>query len=213
MPALAQYSELETLIDEIAAGEDVSRDVACKLLRCPAELLPNLLHAAGAERTRYKPAIITYSRKVFLPLTNLCADYCGYCAFRRDPGEPGAHTMTPDEILASVAQAEKLGCTEALFSLGDKPEARFPEMQETLRRLGYKSTLQYLEAMCKLVLEHSKLLPHANPGLMSASWIRRLSALSPSLSRNSSPESRRYVGWTTVMTPRFAIRSTCLGVG
>jgi FO synthase len=180
MPAVAQ-TELETLLENIALGEQISHDSACRLIRCPAELLPNLLQAAGAERARYKLPVITYSRKVFLPLTNLCADYCGYCAFRRDPGDAGAHTMTPDEILASVAQAEKLGCTEALFSLGDKPETLFPEMRETLRRLGYKSTLHYLEAMCVLVLEHSKLLPHANPGLMSASWISRLSAVSPSL--------------------------------
>jgi 7,8-didemethyl-8-hydroxy-5-deazariboflavin synthase CofG subunit len=181
MPALAQYSELETLLEEAAAGATVGRKTACRLIRCPTDLLPNLLHAARAERAKHKPPIITYSRKVFLPLTNLCADYCGYCAFRRDAGEPDAHTMTPDEILAVVEQAEKFGCTEALFSLGDKPEARFPEMRETLRRLGYKSTLQYLEAMCQLVLEHSTLLPHANPGLMSASWISRLSAVSPSL--------------------------------
>ena len=181
MATLTQYSEFETLLDEIAPGETISREQACRLIRCPAELLPDLLRAARAERARHKPAVITYSRKVFLPLTNLCADYCGYCAFRRDPREEGAHTMTPDEILALVAQAERLGCTEALFSLGDKPEARFPEMKDILRRLGYKSTLHYLEAMCELVLRHSRLLPHANPGLMSASWINRLAAVSPSL--------------------------------
>ena len=181
MATLTQYSEFETLLDEIAPGETISREQACRLIRCPAELLPDSLRAARAERARHKPAVITYSRKVFLPLTNLCADYCGYCAFRRDPREEGAHTMTPDEILALVAQAERLGCTEALFSLGDKPEARFPEMKDILRRLGYKSTLHYLEAMCELVLRHSRLLPHANPGLMSASWINRLAAVSPSL--------------------------------
>ena len=181
MPTLTQYSEFETLLDEIAPGETISREQARRLIRCPAELLPDSLRAARAERARHKPAVITYSRKVFLPLTNLCADYCGYCAFRRDPREEGAHTMTPDEILALVAQAERLGCTEALFSLGDKPEARFPEMKDILRRLGYKSTLHYLEAMCELVLRHSRLLPHANPGLMSASWINRLAAVSPSL--------------------------------
>jgi FO synthase len=125
--------------------------------------------------------VITYSRKVFIPLTNLCRDYCGYCVFRRDPGDPGAHTMTPEEVLAVVRDGEKLGCTEALFSLGDKPELLFPEMRQTLRRLGYRSTLHYLEAMCELVLRESTLLPHPNPGLMSAEWIRRLSAVSPSM--------------------------------
>ncbi len=125
--------------------------------------------------------MITYSRKVFLPLTNLCRDYCGYCTFRRDPGEPGAHTMTPEEVLAVARQGEKLGCTEALFSLGDKPELLFPQMRETLRHLGHNSTLQYLEAVCELLLRETTLLPHPNPGLLSAEWITRLAAVSPSM--------------------------------
>jgi FO synthase len=89
--------------------------------------------------------------------------------------------MTPDEVLEVVRQGEKLGCTEALFSLGDKPELLFPEMRETLRRLGYRSTLHYLEAMCDRVLRETTLLPHPNPGLLSADWVRRLAAVSPSM--------------------------------
>jgi FO synthase len=89
--------------------------------------------------------------------------------------------MTPDEVLSVARAGEKLGCTEALFSLGDKPELLFPEMRETLRRLGYKSTLHYLEAMCELVLRETSLLPHPNPGLLSAAWITRLAAISPSM--------------------------------
>ncbi len=89
--------------------------------------------------------------------------------------------MTPDEVLAVAREGEKLGCTEALFSLGDKPELLFPEMRETLRHLGYKSTLHYLEAMCELVLRETSLLPHPNPGLLSAEWIARLAAVSPSM--------------------------------
>ncbi|MGA8866877.1 MAG: 7,8-didemethyl-8-hydroxy-5-deazariboflavin synthase CofG, partial [Candidatus Sulfotelmatobacter sp.] len=92
-----------------------------------------------------------------------------------------AHTMTPDAVLAVARAGEKLGCTEALFSLGDKPELLFPEMRETLRHLGYKSTLHYLEAMCELVLRETSLLPHPNPGLLSAEWIGRLSVVSPSM--------------------------------
>lgn len=159
----------------------MSREVACRLLRCDDDFLPELLTAARALKERFKPGVITYSRKVFLPLTNLCRDYCGYCVFRRDPGDPGAHTMTPDEVLRVVRDGEKSGCTEALFSLGDKPELLFPEMRETLRRLGYQSTLQYLEAMCEMVLRETSVLPHPNPGLLSAEWIRRLAAVSPSM--------------------------------
>ena len=162
-------------------GEPISRDLALRLIRCDESQLPGLLAAARTAKEKFKPGVITYSRKVFLPLTNLCRDYCGYCTFRRDPGQLGAHTMTPEEVLAVARAGEKLGCTEALFSLGDKPELMFPEMRETLRRLGYKSTLHYLEAMCELVLRETNLLPHPNPGLLSAEWIARLAAVSPSM--------------------------------
>jgi len=162
-------------------NSSLSRDTACHLLNCDDTLLPDLLSAARAAKERFKPGVITYSRKVFIPLTNLCRDYCGYCAFRRDPGQPGAHTMTPDEVLEVVRSGEKLGCTEALFSLGDKPELLFPEVRKTLRHLGYHSTLHYLEAMCEVVLRESTLLPHPNPGLLSADWVRRLAEVSSSM--------------------------------
>ena len=158
-----------------------SREAACRWIGASDEELPELLAAARQARDRFKPGVITYSRKVFIPLTNLCRDYCGYCTFRRDPGQPGAHTMTPEEVLAVARAGEKLGCTEALFSLGDKPELIFPEMRETLHKLGFRSTLHYLEAMCELVLRETSLLPHPNPGLMSAEWISRLAKVSPSM--------------------------------
>jgi 7,8-didemethyl-8-hydroxy-5-deazariboflavin synthase CofG subunit len=164
-----------------AAATPISREAACHLLQLDDGMLPSLLAAAQLARARFKPAVITYSRKVFLPLTNLCRDYCGYCTFRRDPGQPGAHTMTPDEVMEVVRAGERMGCTEALFSLGDKPELLFPEMRDTLRRFGYKSTLHYLEAMCEKVLRESSLLPHPNPGLMSAEWMERLSRVAPSM--------------------------------
>jgi FO synthase len=166
---------------DLRAGSPISRDLALRLIRCGDEDMPALLASARAARENIKPGVITYSRKVFLPLTNLCRDYCGYCIFRRDPGDPAAHTMTPEEVLAVARAGEQLGCTEALFSLGDKPELLFPEMRDTLRYLGYKSTLHYLEAMCELVLRETSLLPHPNPGLLSAEWIARLAAVSPSM--------------------------------
>ena len=176
-----RHSSCASALAGLRPGEPISREAALSLLRCSDADLPALLGAARSAKERFKPGVITYSRKVFLPLTNLCRDYCGYCIFRRDPGDPGAHTMTPDEVLEVARAGEKLGCTEALFSLGDKPEILFPEMRETLRHLGYKSTLHYLEAMCELVLRETSLLPHPNPGLLSAEWIARLAAVSPSM--------------------------------
>src|SRR5947207_4938131 len=142
-----------------AATRPPSSAIALRLLECTDEELPLLLAAARAVRERAHGVVVTYSRKVFLPLTNLCRDYCGYCIFRRDPDEPGAHTMAPDEVLEVARAGEKMGCTEALFSLGDKPELAFPAMRATLQQLGYKSTLHYLEAMCARVLCETTLLP------------------------------------------------------
>ena len=161
--------------------EGISRDEALRWMNASTDELPDLFVAARTARDGFKPGVITYSRKVFIPLTNLCRDYCGYCTFRRDPGQPGAHTMTTDEVLAVARAGERLGCTEALFSLGDKPELIFPAMREDLRRLGYRSTLHYLEVTCEMVLRKTSLLPHPNPGLMSAEWIARLAAVSPSM--------------------------------
>src|SRR6202140_1333727 len=181
MATSSPEAPLTTAAELAAAGEPISRETACRLLQADDDIFPFLLTAAQVARARFKPAVITYSRKVFLPLTNLCRDYCGYCTFRRDPGDPGAHTMTPDEVMELVHAGERMGCTEALFSLGDKPELLFSEMRERLRRFGYKSTLHYLEAMCEKVLREPSLLPHPNPGLMSAEWLKRLARVAPSM--------------------------------
>lgn len=172
---------MSDLLSPIWTGQSITREAAQQLIVCPDFDLPLLLSAADQVRTTHKGNIISYSRKVFLPLTNLCRDYCGYCTFRRDPDQAGAHTMTPEQVLEICRKGESLGCTEALFSLGDKPEAIFPEMQDTLRYLGFRSTLHYLESMCDLVLRETRLIPHANPGLMSTEWLRRLREVSPSL--------------------------------
>jgi len=185
---------IETYLREVRSGRPVSCDSAIQLLHCDRDVLPELLSTARFLKEQYQPGVITYSRKVFLPLTNLCRDYCAYCTYRRDPDQPGAHTMSPDEVLQVARQGEALGCTEALFSLGDKPEAEFPEMRQLLRKRGYRSTLHYLEAMCELVLRETTLLPHSNPGLMSATWIERLRHSNASLGLMLETTSTRLAG-------------------
>ncbi|HTT23887.1 MAG TPA: 7,8-didemethyl-8-hydroxy-5-deazariboflavin synthase CofG [Candidatus Sulfotelmatobacter sp.] len=180
-PIMPPGDTCAAILSEVRLGQPISREAGLGLIRCGDDDLPSLVAAARAAKERFKPKAITYSRKVFIPLTNLCRDYCGYCTFRRDPGDPGAHTMMPDEVLEVARAGEKLDCTEALLSLGDKPELLFPEMRDTLRRLGYKSTLHYLEGMCALVLRETSLLPHPNPGLLSGEWVARLAEVSPSM--------------------------------
>jgi 7,8-didemethyl-8-hydroxy-5-deazariboflavin synthase CofG subunit len=159
-------------IDQMLGGPPLARHGALDLaLHAPLE---ELLSAASALRAKRKGSTVTFSKKVFIPLTTLCRDYCGYCTFRKDPGEPGAHFMTPDEVLALAEQGRRAGCKEALFSLGDQPERIFPEAREFLRQQGFARTLDYLAAMCELVLEHTGLLPHANPGVMDQAALERL---------------------------------------
>src|SRR3977135_3156078 len=143
--------------------------------------LADLLSAATEIRAQGKGNVITFSKKVFIPLTTLCRDYCSYCTFRKDPGQPGAHFMTPDEVLALAEQARQAGCKEALFSLGDQPERIFPEASEFLSKQGFTRTLDYLAAMCELVLEKTGLLPHVNPGVMDRPALVRLKDSNASL--------------------------------
>ena len=162
----------QTALEYARRGQGVCREEALGLADTAS--LGELLEAASEVRARGKGKTVTFSKKVFIPLTTLCRDYCSYCAFRKDPGQPGAHFMTPEEVLALAEEGRRAGCKEALFSLGDQPERIFPEAREFLRRQGYARTLDYLAAMCELVLERTGLLPHANPGLMDGAALDKL---------------------------------------
>lgn len=154
-------------LERAVAGEALSRDDYYRLIRASATDVPALLLAASTLRDRGKGRTVTYSRKVFIPLTNLCRDKCGYCTFVKAPGHPDAKTMTPDEVLAVARAGQAQGCKEALFSLGEKPEEVHPIAREHLRHLGYPTMNSYLAAMCDLVYRETGLLPHANCGVLT----------------------------------------------
>ena len=145
-----------------------------------AELAELFAHADGIRASR-TGSTITYSRKVFIPLTNLCRDTCGYCVFAKHSSSPRAHTMTPEEVLKVARAGESAGCKEALFSLGERPELRYPSHRDWLRERGYDSTVEHLRDMCQLVLEETTLLPHANPGTMSEAEIAMLKPVNASM--------------------------------
>ncbi len=172
VPPLASNTHVENALTLVRTGHAIDRPAA--LLLAEQASLQDLLHAATSVRACGKGTVVTYSRKVFIPLTTLCRDYCGYCTFRKDPGQPGAHFMTPEEVLALAERGRRAGCKEALFSLGDQPERIFPEAREFLRKQGYSRTLDYLAAMCELVLGKTGLLPHSNPGVMDRAALVRL---------------------------------------
>jgi FO synthase len=168
----AMNPELDESLARARASASVDREAA--LLFAEQAPLSDLLAAATKIRAAGKGNVVSFSKKVFIPLTTLCRDYCSYCTFRKDPGQPGAHFKTPEEVLALAEQGRQAGCKEALFSLGDQPERIFPEAREFLSKQGFTRTLDYLAAMCKLVLEKTGLLPHANPGLMDRAALVRL---------------------------------------
>src|SRR5580698_9982144 len=123
---------------------------------------------------------VTYSPKVFIPLTMLCRDRCGYCTFAKAPARLTSPYLTPDEVLAIAQAGQAAGCHEALFTLGERPELRYPLAQGWLEENGYGSTVDYLVAMCRLVLEETGLLPHANAGALFANELEALRAVSAS---------------------------------
>ncbi|MER7609455.1 bifunctional FO biosynthesis protein CofGH [Nocardioides sp. NPDC127503] len=167
-----------------ARGDDLER-----LTTAAAKVRDAGLVAAG------RPETVTYSPKVFIPVTKLCRDRCHYCTFVETPGQAEREGrepyLSPDEILEIASEGAKLGCLEALFTLGDRPEDRWPEAREWLESRGYESTLDYVRAMAIRVLEETGLLPHLNPGVMSWEEMNRLKPVSPSMGMMLETTSRR----------------------
>ncbi|MCK9992835.1 MAG: hypothetical protein Dbin4_01355 [Alphaproteobacteria bacterium] len=143
--------------------------------------IAQLVAAAGRLRDLGHGNLISYSRKVFIPLTHLCRDVCHYCTFAHPPRKGEAAYLSAGQVLEIARAGEAAGCKEALFTLGDKPELRYAAAREALAQLGYASTLDYLEAMAALVLRETSLLPHLNPGLMNAADFARLRKVSASM--------------------------------
>ncbi len=167
-------------------GKALDPAEATVLLHARGGQLTELLSFAGRVRdagleAAGRPGIITYSRKVFIPLTQLCRDRCGYCTFVTVPGRLDSPYLSPDEVLKIAADGAALGCKEALFTLGDRPEARWPQAREWLDSHGYGDTLSYVRAMAIRVLEETGLLPHLNPGVLSWQDFQRLKPVAPSM--------------------------------
>lgn len=140
-----------------------------------------LCQSASTVRDEYWGKRLTYSKKVFIPLTNMCRDTCGYCTFVQGPESPNANYMTPEQVLKTAFDGEALACKEALFSLGERPEQRHQKARDLLTELGYVSTLDYLHDQCESVLTHTTLLPHVNAGALSYAELKRLKPVAASM--------------------------------
>ncbi|HYB97701.1 MAG TPA: 7,8-didemethyl-8-hydroxy-5-deazariboflavin synthase CofG [Candidatus Limnocylindrales bacterium] len=179
-------------LEKAARGEPLDDDDAYALLQLPPHDLASLCEIAGAMRDAFHGRTLTYSPKVFLPVTNLCRDRCTYCTFRRDPGDPGEWTMTPQEIADWSQRGRALGCIEALMCLGDKPEIAFRGFKSFLADHGARTTAEYVAIACRISLA-AGLLPHTNAGLLSKSEMEMLRPLNVSMGlmlENISPRLR-----------------------
>ncbi len=179
-----------------AAGDRLSEDDAYALIHRDTaggrDYLAKLCATAGQLRDRAHGRRLTYSPKVFLPVTNLCRDRCTYCTFRRDPGQPGEWTMTPSEIADWSRRGRRLGCIEALMCLGDKPEVAFRGFRQVLAEFGVDSTAGYVARACEIALDEH-LLPHTNAGLLARDELELLRPLNVSMGlmlENISPRLR-----------------------
>ena len=177
-------------LDRAASGERLDVDDAEALLGAEGAQFERLLELAGAARdaglaASGRPGVITYSRKVFVPLTTLCRDRCHYCVFVDTPGQllkmHKPAYMSPEQVLAVVRQGAAIGCKEALLTLGDRPEERWPEARAWLDEHGFASTLDYVGAIARLITAETGLLAHLNPGVMTAGELRMLRPTAPSM--------------------------------
>lgn len=188
--------EVERAVTRAENAKSIDVAEATALLSARGEQLDRLMAVARRVRDAGladagRPGVVTYSRKVFIPLTRLCRDRCHYCTFVTVPGKLEAPFLSPDEVLEIARQGAAMGCKEALFTLGDRPEDRWPEAKEWLAEAGYDSTLEYVRAMAIRVLEETGLLPHLNPGVMSWAEMNRLKPVAPSMGMMLETTSRR----------------------
>jgi len=173
-------AELLAALERGARGLPLSDGEALAIGESGGGLGAAIRASAAAARNAIFGRTITYSPKVFLPLTNLCRNHCDYCSFRRSPGDPGEWTMTPVQIEDQIRAARELGCAEALFCLGDKPEKAFRAYRRDLALLGHESTVDYLHRSAEVALAHG-LLPHTNAGLLTNDEMARLKEVNVSL--------------------------------
>ncbi|MFT9471349.1 bifunctional FO biosynthesis protein CofGH [Streptomyces sp. 11-1-2] len=190
MPVVLTENSMRRALKRARDGAALDVTEAAVLLQARGEALTGLAESAARVRdagldAAGRPGVITYSKSVFIPLTRLCRDKCHYCTFATVPGKlrRAGHGMfmSPDEVLDIARKGAALGCKEALITLGDKPEERWPEAREWLDAHGYDDTIAYVRAISVRILEETGLLPHLNPGVMSWTDFQRLKPVAPSM--------------------------------
>ena len=180
MPEATLHQQRRALV-RAEQGRALSVGEVAALLEARADELQRLTAIAGRLCRLEHGTDVTYSRKVFIPLTMLCRDHCHYCTFAKAPAHLESPFLTPEEAVAIAEGGRAMGCKEALFTLGDRPEERYPQARRWLEERGFASTLDYVRAVAIRVIEETGLLPHLNPGVMSYEEMARLKQVAPSM--------------------------------
>ena len=185
---------LHEILDKSLEGKSISKIDASHILNSKSQ--ENYLIASIARniRNKIKAGSITYSRKVFINLVNLCRDTCSYCTYKKQPADKLVSMMSPSQVLAIAEAGKKLGCTEALFVTGERPEQRYPEAREWLRSVGHSSTVEYIREMSDMVLQKTGLLPHTNAGTLTKKEMSVLRDNNVSLGMMLESSSERLLG-------------------
>jgi len=167
--------------ERVLAGEPLNAGHASAILQAGPSELPVLTWLSRTVKLKLRGGFISYSRKVFIPLTRLCRNACLYCGFRVDQPKPGEVFLKPRQVLAVAEAGARAGCFEALFTLGEKPEEKYPEALKELKGLGFSSTVEYLYECCRLVFKRTGLMPHSNPGILSFDELKALREVNVSM--------------------------------
>ena len=190
----ATPQQVRRAVARAGSGKALSLDETEALLWARGDDLERLMAVAAGLRDLGHGRTVTYSRKVFIPLTMLCRDHCHYCTFAKPPAKLDHPFLTPDEVVSIAEAGRRMGCKEALFTLGDRPEERYDVARAWLEERGYGSTLEYVRAVAIRVIEDTGLLPHLNPGVMSYEELARLKHVSASMGMMLETSSDRLSG-------------------
>lgn len=175
------HNKIDEILDRARDGLQPEKDEAILLIKSNWRDLKKIVSAASDIREKVKDRQITYSKNVFIPLTNMCRNECAYCGFKKKPTDPKARILTPKEVMEIVKIGEETGCREALFVMGERPETLYTQARSQLKKLGYSTIIDYLKDMCEMVIDNTKLLPHSNLGILKKEELKALKQVNASL--------------------------------
>lgn len=176
-----KQSKVKNLLNSILERGYASKEEAYQLIDIQGTNILSLMEAASLIRDQGKGNTVTYSRKIFIPLTNMCRNTCSYCTFVKAPDHPEAHIMSPNEVRSQLKKGEGTGCKEVLVSLGERPELRYGYSKEWLNTLGYRRMIDYVYDTCDMILQESSMIPHTNAGALKYEELKLLKEVNGSM--------------------------------